>query len=96
MMSEAEIKFIISRVIENANCAAKEAKQNEADELHGYAEYKEAPFAGAKSSTNQAGKTVYKVFNEDIGMSWEEQRCRLRQYRKSYLSKKCFSSSAQM
>ena len=71
-------------MIENANCAAKEAKQNEADEPHGYAEYKEAPFAGAKSSTNQAGKTVYKVFNEAIGMSWEEQRCRLRQYRKSY------------
>ena len=42
---------------------------------HGYAEYKEAPFAGAKSSTNQAGQTVYKVFNEAIGMSWEEQRC---------------------
>ena len=42
---------------------------------HGYAEYKEAPFAGAKSSTNQAGKTVYKVFNESIGMNWEEQRC---------------------
>lgn len=42
---------------------------------HGYAEYKEAPFAGAKSSTNEAGKTVYKVFNECIGMSWEEQRC---------------------
>ena len=42
---------------------------------HGYAEYKEAPFAGAKSSTNQAGKTVYKVFNEAIGMNWEEQRC---------------------
>ena len=41
---------------------------------HGYAEYKEAPFAGAKSSQNEAGKTVYKVFNECIGMNWDEQR----------------------
>ena len=27
VLTEAEIKFIISRVIENANCAAEEAKQ---------------------------------------------------------------------
>lgn len=41
---------------------------------HGYAEYKEAPFADAKSSRNEAGEFVYKVFNECIAMSWEEQR----------------------
>lgn len=42
---------------------------------HGYAEYKEEPFAGAKSSKNAAGEFVYKVFNECIPMNWEEYRC---------------------
>ena len=42
---------------------------------HGYAEYKQAPYADAISSKNEAGEFVYKVFNECIGMSWEEQRC---------------------
>jgi hypothetical protein len=51
---------------------------------HGYAEYKEAPFAGAKSSANEAGETVYKVFNECIGMNWEEQRCLARAFQKQY------------
>ncbi len=41
---------------------------------HGYAEYKNAPFEGAVSSTNLEGKTVYKVFNNDIAMNWEETR----------------------
>lgn len=41
---------------------------------HGYAEYKEAPISGMKSSTNLAGETVYKVFNNCIAMNWEEQR----------------------
>lgn len=41
---------------------------------HGYAEYKEAPYADAKSSRNEAGEYVYKVFNPCIPMSWEEQR----------------------
>lgn len=41
---------------------------------HGYAEYKEAPFATAKSSRNEAGEYVYKIFNPCIPMSWEEQR----------------------
>ncbi|MBR1995162.1 MAG: hypothetical protein IJ990_06460 [Alistipes sp.] len=41
---------------------------------HGYAEYKEAPFATAKSSRNEAGEYVYKIFNSSIPMSWEEQR----------------------
>lgn len=34
MMNEAIIKFIISRVIENANDAAEEAKQNKADDFY--------------------------------------------------------------
>ena len=38
---------------------------------HGYAEYKEAPFADAISSRNEAGEFVYKVFNESIAMNWE-------------------------
>lgn len=41
---------------------------------HGYAEYKTAPESGMRSSTNLAGQTVYKVFNDCIGMNWEEQR----------------------
>ena len=51
---------------------------------HGYAEYKDAPFAGAVSSKNEAGATVYKVFNECIGMNWEEQRCLARAFQKQY------------
>lgn len=51
---------------------------------HGYAEYKEAPFAGAAKSKNEAGKDVYKVFNECIGMNWEEQRCLARAFQKQY------------
>ena len=51
---------------------------------HGYAEYKEAPYADAVSSKNEAGEFVYKVFNECIGMSWEEQRCLSRAFQKQY------------
>ena len=51
---------------------------------HGYAEYKEAPYADAISSKNEAGEFVYKVFNECIGMSWEEQRCLARAFQKQY------------
>ena len=53
---------------------------------HGYAEYKDAPWADAKSSRNEAGEYVYKVFNECIGMNWEEQRlvCRAMQQQYNY------------
>lgn len=34
MMSEETIKFIISRVIDNANDALQEAKDNKGDEYH--------------------------------------------------------------
>ena len=51
---------------------------------HGYAEYKEAPYADAKSSRNEAGEFVYKVFNECIGMSWEEQHILSRAFQTQY------------
>ena len=41
---------------------------------HGYAEYKNAPATGLKSSVNKSGQTVYKVFNNKIPMNWEEFR----------------------
>ena len=50
---------------------------------HGYAEYLNSPFNGAVSSTNLAGETVYKVFNNRIPMNWEEMR---------YLAK-CFTKT---
>ncbi|MBD5636219.1 MAG: extracellular solute-binding protein [Clostridia bacterium] len=50
---------------------------------HGYAEYLNSPFDGAVSSTNLAGETVYKVFNNRIPMNWEEMR---------YLAK-CFTKT---
>lgn len=59
-------------------------RQNSASFVpHGYAEYAAAPMQGLQSSVNLAGETVYKVFNEQIPMNWEEQR---------YLCK-CFTSS---
>ena len=51
---------------------------------HGYAEYKDAPYADAKSSRNEAGEFIYKVFNECIGMNWEEQRILARAFQKQY------------
>ena len=51
---------------------------------HGYAEYKNAPFDGAKPSENLAGDTVYKVFNNRIGMNWEEQRVFLKYFTSKY------------
>ena len=51
---------------------------------HGYAEYKDAPYADAKSSRNEAGEFVYKVFNECIGMNWEEQHCLAHAFQQQY------------
>ncbi|MBQ8803906.1 MAG: hypothetical protein IJZ53_09745 [Tyzzerella sp.] len=51
---------------------------------HGYAEYKEAPFADAISGKNEAGEFVYKVFNECIAMNWEELRCVARAMQRQY------------
>lgn len=51
---------------------------------HGYAEYLEAPFADAKSSENENGEFVYKVFNNRIPMNWEETRILCRAFQKQY------------
>ena len=51
---------------------------------HGYAEYKDAPYADAKTSRNENGEYVYKVFNECIGMNWEEQRLLARAFQQQY------------
>lgn len=51
---------------------------------HGYAEYKEAPFADAKTSRNENGEFVYKVFNECISMNWDEQRLLARAFQQQY------------
>lgn len=49
---------------------------------HGYAEYKEAPVAGMQASQTLDGRTVYKVFNNRIGMNWEEMRNFLKYFTK--------------
>ena len=54
---------------------------------HGYAEYLEAPFAGAKQSKNEAGEDVYKVFNNRVPMNWEEVRLLARSYQNSSVRK---------
>lgn len=51
---------------------------------HGYAEYKNAPVSGMTSSQTLDGRTVYKVFNNCIGMNWEEQRQLLKYFSKEY------------
>ena len=51
---------------------------------HGYAEYKTAPVKGMKKSKNLAGIEVYKVFNDCIGMNWEEQRNLLKYFTVEY------------
>ena len=51
---------------------------------HGYAEYKDAPFTDAKSSRNEKGEFIYKVFNECIPMNWDEQRLLARAFRQQY------------
>lgn len=51
---------------------------------HGYAEYKAAPKAGMTSSKNLRGETVYKVFNDCIGMNWEEMRNVLKYFTPGY------------
>ena len=53
---------------------------------HGYAEYISEPYAGAVSSVNLAGETVYKVFNTLIPMNWEEFRNLAKCFTKAYNS----------
>ena len=51
---------------------------------HGYAEYTDAPFTDAKSSRNEKGEFIYKVFNECIPMNWDEQRLLARAFQQQY------------
>lgn len=51
---------------------------------HGYAEYKTAPAKNMTASKNLAGQTVYKVFNNCIGMNWEEMRYVLKYFSPKY------------
>lgn len=51
---------------------------------HGYAEYKEKPFVGAEQSTNLAGESVYKVFNNRIAMNWDEYRYFSKMFTRAY------------
>ena len=70
--------------VPEAELDAYNAANSAALQPHGYAEYKEAPYADALSSKNEAGEFVYKVFNECIAMNWEEQRCLARAFQKQY------------
>ena len=70
--------------VPEAQLASYNAANNATLQPHGYAEYKDAPYADAISSKNEAGEFVYKVFNECIGMSWEEQRILARAFQKQY------------
>lgn len=63
------------------------SKNNAKLKPHGYAEYKEAPVSGMVKSRNLAGQEVYKVFNDCIGMNWEEQRNILKYFTPEYNSK---------
>ena len=92
--SDPQVLFYNKTILENCGIniisvpetelADYNAANNATVQPHGYAEYKEAPYADAKSSRNEAGEFVYKVFNECIGMSWEEQRCLARAFQKQY------------
>ena len=78
------VLYYNSKIFKNAGINIISIPESELDEYnskngtnikpHGYAEYKDEPFDGATSSTNLEGKTVYKIFNNDIAMNWEENR----------------------
>lgn len=70
--------------VPEAELDAYNAANSAALQPHGYAEYKDAPYADAKTSRNEAGEFVYKVFNECIGMNWEEQRILARAFQQQY------------
>jgi len=92
--SDPQVLYYNKSILENcginmisvpeAELAAYNAANNAVLQPHGYAEYKEAPFEGAISGKNEAGEFVYKVFNDCIAMSWEEQRCVARAMQKQY------------
>lgn len=70
--------------VPEAELEAYNAANNATLQPHGYAEYKDAPYTDAKSSKNEAGEFVYKVFNECVAMNWEEQRVLARAFQKQY------------
>lgn len=70
--------------VPEAELATYNSENSASLKAHGYAEYKDAPYADAKSSKNEAGQFVYKVFNECIPMNWEELRCVARAMQKQY------------
>ena len=72
ILEEAGINLIS---VPEADLEAYNSENGATLKAHGYAEYKEAPYADALSSKNEAGEFVYKVFNECIPMNWEELRC---------------------
>lgn len=71
LLADAGVNLIS---VPEAELEAYNAANGSTLQPHGYAEYKEAPYADAKSSRNEAGEFVYKVFNECIAINWEEQR----------------------
>lgn len=70
--------------VPEAELDAYNAENGSSLKPHGYAEYKEAPYKGAKSGKNEADEFVYKVFNECIAMNWEELRCLSRAFQNQY------------
>ena len=92
--SDPQVLYYNKSILENCGINIVSVAQSELEAYntansatlmpHGYAEYKEAPFADAKSSRNEAGEFVYKVFNDRIAMNWEEQRCLARAFQKQY------------
>ena len=92
--SDPQVLYYNKSILENCGINVISVPEAELDaynaansatlQSHGYAEYKDAPYADAKSSRNEAGEFVYKVFNECIGMNWEEQRILARAFQKQY------------
>lgn len=56
------------------NLEAYNSENGASLKAHGYAEYKEAPYADAMTGQNESGAIVYKVFNDCISLNWEESR----------------------
>lgn len=74
-----------SQKINIVSCAEENLKTEYPNlQPHGYAEYAKKPFDTAVSSTNLAGETVYKVFNNRIPMNWEEKRYLSKMFTSAY------------
>ncbi len=92
--SDPQVLYYNKKLLSNAGINLISVSEEELDAYntannaklmpHGYAEYKDAPFADAKSSKNEAGEFVYKVFNDRIAMNWAELRCLSRAFQTQY------------